>query len=406
MATDLKQQKIAMDENMRWMKVMKESAQAGNYDSIPIVFDHVSFRFKDHPILQNAGMTVRQGGLVTITGNPGTGRCTILKLLASVLLPQQGNVHVPPHLRKLFVPLEPVILLDMTLWENLTLGCTQDTDPSLVQTVLEEMGMTKVLKALEYFDRMFGLDQDRGTTRYDTEFDDVDGTDSATTSLLHSGKAFVNHAREKLRSGVQRIYTSPGSRHAADMQRREQDDIVQARKKELGAWFEKLNYTEKAKIHLARAFIMNPEIMVMHRPLLHYSRESGRQIVSHMVSHVKNRGMGHSTAMLSFRRPRTIFCSTDEGDEALESISDSHWLVDGKTKALVEMSSTSQPFDYFQRGMNGGVAQRGLHMADFQSGPSQRGLNAIAPGSLDQPQQGNVAVGVAMGLDDDLLGGS
>ena len=34
---------------------------------------------------------------------------------------------------------------------------------------------------------------------------------------------------------------------------------------ELSLWFEKLNYTQRAKIHLARAFIMNPEVMVTCR---------------------------------------------------------------------------------------------------------------------------------------------
>jgi ABC-type uncharacterized transport system fused permease/ATPase subunit len=32
-------------------------------------------------------------------------------------------------------------------------------------------------------------------------------------------------------------------------------------------WHESLTYSEKVKIHLARALIMNPEVLVLQRPL-------------------------------------------------------------------------------------------------------------------------------------------
>ena len=34
------------------------------------------------------------------------------------------------------------------------------------------------------------------------------------------------------------------------------------------AWQESLTYSEKVKLHLARALIMNPEVLVLQRPLL------------------------------------------------------------------------------------------------------------------------------------------
>merc|ERR1719277_787326 len=75
-------------------------------------------------------------------------------------------------------------------------------------------------------------------------------------------------------------------------------------KKELAQWFDKLNYTEKVKIHLARAFIMNPEILVMHRPLYHFDEAFGRRMMALIRRHHKNRGLCIPATTMNRRRPR------------------------------------------------------------------------------------------------------
>lgn len=102
----------------------------------------------------------------------------------------------------------------------------------------------------------------------------------------------------------------------------EADKRVAKLQKELAQWFDKLNYTEKVKIHIARAFIMNPEIMVMHRPLYHFDEGSGKKMLELINAHHKNRGMCMPLTTMGRRRPRTVFITTDETQDWQEANSD------------------------------------------------------------------------------------
>lgn len=46
--------------------------------------------------------------------------------------------------------------------------------------------------------------------------------------------------------------------------------VVVPSRQEAGTWLDGLTYTEKVKLHLSRALIMNPEVIVLQRPLHHY----------------------------------------------------------------------------------------------------------------------------------------
>jgi len=72
-----------------------------------------------------------------------------------------------------------------------------------------------------------------------------------------------------------------------------------------GRWQHSLNYVEKAKIHLARALIMNPEVLVLHRPLVHYDENSLVNAREVLREQVKNNGVCLDTASAWRRRPRT-----------------------------------------------------------------------------------------------------
>lgn len=50
-----------------------------------------------------------------------------------------------------------------------------------------------------------------------------------------------------------------------------------------GTWHEELTYSEKVKIHLARALIMNPEVMVLQRPLHHYDNAMAQKVLQAMA---------------------------------------------------------------------------------------------------------------------------
>lgn len=71
--------------------------------------------------IENASLEFSQGKLVALVGRPAEGKSTLLKLISGVLLPDSGNLLIPPHLRVLHISQEPLFFHD-TLFANLTYG--------------------------------------------------------------------------------------------------------------------------------------------------------------------------------------------------------------------------------------------------------------------------------------------
>lgn len=57
-------------------------------------------------VLESVNLEIPQGKLVCITGLPGHGKGTLLRVLADVLMPTSGSVFVPSHLRVLHVQIQ------------------------------------------------------------------------------------------------------------------------------------------------------------------------------------------------------------------------------------------------------------------------------------------------------------
>jgi len=85
-------------------------------------------------------------------------------------------------------------------------------------------------------------------------------------------------------------------------------------------WFHTFSETELAKVHLARAFIANPEVLVLQRPLANYSAVSGNRglVLSAIVEYVRQRGLCFSSN--ERRRPRTCFFSAPGADAAVADV--------------------------------------------------------------------------------------
>merc|ERR1712226_960852 len=79
-----------------------------------------------------------------------------------------------------------------------------------------------------------------------------------------------------------------------------------------GHWKETLSYTEKVKLNIARAFVMNPEVLVLQRPLHPFSsgETDAQEVFGAIRRHVMNRGVHLDEATRHRRRPRTCFFST------------------------------------------------------------------------------------------------
>ncbi|WP_030806403.1 ectoine/hydroxyectoine ABC transporter ATP-binding protein EhuA [Streptomyces sp. N2A] len=62
-----------------------------------IRFDSVTKRFGTHTVLDSLDMTVYSGKHVTLIGPSGSGKTTILRLLMTLLKPDEGTIKVGPH---------------------------------------------------------------------------------------------------------------------------------------------------------------------------------------------------------------------------------------------------------------------------------------------------------------------
>jgi ABC-type multidrug transport system fused ATPase/permease subunit len=364
MPTDLRDFKKSTEHELNWvhgarLEVMKRpppppDAKMLRTDLIPILLEDMFFDYPDidqgdrQPILEKTQLRINQGSLVAITGEHGCGKATLLKLLSRHMNPIKGNVFIAPHLRILFVSQEPTILLDMTLWENLTLGCPDGIDPALVNSILAEMKMDRVLAALEHFQALqTGGKKDQGESG---EFSSRD--------LLLGGDGGKSARKGESKGGGEGL------------------DPAKMRK-ELEAWFEKLNYTDKVKIHLARAFIMNPEVMIMHRPLYHFSDSVAEKVLQLMKQHHKNRGMCMPLTTLGRRRPRTLFYTTDadwqDNEADLIWKFDNYKLTEHRPKLQAKFESLN-------------TAKKAM---ETQNGSPRNGDREITNGSLKSARSGD-----------------
>jgi len=92
-------------------------------------------------------VTIQQGQMVVLIGPPGEGKSTLLKLMASAILPTpgEGTVFVPSHLRVVHVSTE-ALFYQGTLKENLTMGVvpgTKDGEPERVNYICELLGVSE-----------------------------------------------------------------------------------------------------------------------------------------------------------------------------------------------------------------------------------------------------------------------
>lgn len=263
---------------------MREHNVAFRSDLIEIQCVNLTFGYeKKDPLLQNVNVAVSQGKIVAVVGMHGKGRSTFLRILGHQLFPDEGHVLIPTYLRILHISKDPV-LLGFSVVENLTFGDPR-VDPDLVKKIITNLGMEKVLEM-------------------------------ATEGLAKKGDNACKEASSESSKG-------------------EGEEEIQAED-----WGKKLNYVEIAKIHLARALIVNPEVLILQRPLIHFDDEEADRVRKVVFQHIRNRGLCLPKETVVRRRPRTLFFSPSSRAEATKA--DVLWKVTDKTVKLIQQEELGE----------------------------------------------------------------
>jgi len=88
-----------------------------------------------------------------------------------------------------------------------------------------------------------------------------------------------------------------------------------------------LPYNERAKMCLARALIMNPEVLLLQRPLSHFNDNVRDAVMAVITEHCRQRGFGMPHEDWEYRRPRTVVFTAATYNEL--TLADCIWEVRG-----------------------------------------------------------------------------
>jgi len=243
--------------------VKHEGTNHVDFDKLPIAFAGVVSFVGDNSdkaaINEKLNVKAQQGQIILITGEHGMGKSTVLRLLSGLVTPVEGQILSPLHLRTLHVSHNPHIIPYMTLYENLVFG-NEECDPTRVTAIVQRMGFKK--HTMNYFKE--------GLLDLDAKATDSESGEEKMSSVKKTGGQLT--------------------------------------------WVKTLSNVELRRVHLARAFIFNPEVLVLERPIEGFERTETTAFLNMLREFVDYRGLAMDEENMHYRRPRTVFFTASKND--------------------------------------------------------------------------------------------
>lgn len=78
---------------------------------------------------------------------------------------------------------------------------------------------------------------------------------------------------------------------------------------EVVAWPQVLSMTSRYMVSLARAFVFNPEVLCIHKPILSFDPAIGQRILGLFADYVHQKGLAQDPSKAYLRRPRTCIAT-------------------------------------------------------------------------------------------------
>jgi len=269
-------------------------------DLLQIVARSISFTYPKreagaggNTVIHEASFDISQGKLVAITGPRGSGKATLLNLIGNVLHTEEysgGKLFVPPHLRVLNVGNEAQSISDLDLFANLCFGPPDASDqrPKRILAICRRLGMShEIIHLVEQHADLFASET---PDQKKTAFKDRRSA-TCESALSHFGHVEHSNSGGKLHLGTAYSVTK---RRGAELMANDGSILSQ---------------TDRCLIHLARAFVMNPDVLILHKPLAQLDEYHARLVLDLLREFVDLRGIEKSPEGRLLRRPRTCIFS-------------------------------------------------------------------------------------------------
>jgi len=302
---DMTASEYALTTGRKLMDKAQKEHVKGHYswNDVPLIeTSGITFRYKTHggglTILDEASFSLPQGKMIGVTGSRGVGKATLLKLLGGVLLPDEGQLFVPPHLRVLHVGLPPQLMGELNIFENICFGPSDGDDekPARVMKIIQRLGLTDsashITEAVERQGSMASLLEESRV--------------SATKSSLHHHY----HQKAKVRSCLSTQSKSFGTGFSAVM--RTQQEL----EKKLKTSF---SQSQLMSISIARALVMNPDLMVIHNPWSTLDEQTGPLVTKLLREFVDLRGVENPAELQHERKLRSCIFTTNKHRREIEA---------------------------------------------------------------------------------------
>ncbi|MGN0142176.1 MAG: ATP-binding cassette domain-containing protein, partial [Roseburia sp.] len=111
-----------------------------------INLENITKTYTERKLLQKASFYLAEGEKVGVIGINGTGKSTLLKIIAGLEEPDEGTVVKANHLVVRYLPQNPAFDPEHSVLESVLAGCGQDTEhwnlESDAKTLLTKLGIT------------------------------------------------------------------------------------------------------------------------------------------------------------------------------------------------------------------------------------------------------------------------
>ena len=111
--------------------------------AIPLLtLQNIALTFGGTPLLEDASLSVTEGGRICIVGRNGSGKSTLIKIAAGLIEPDRGTRFVHPGITLRYLPQEPDFGAHKTVRAYVESGLGPAGDPHKARVILEELGLS------------------------------------------------------------------------------------------------------------------------------------------------------------------------------------------------------------------------------------------------------------------------